>query len=152
MGELDSPEESCADEKRTSEDGEGFKGLKHSLGTMDGAKANVFNSITRPFAVQMGKQHGLAVKKLVERSEESVFEQPPHLGVGKGEELALWEMEIKETQRKKAECNDEKGKVFSCILQKCDDTVIARLESMEKHEAAESDGDVVAKETGGWNW
>ena len=55
MGELDSPDESYKDKKRTYKDEEGFRGLKHSIGTMDGAKASMCNSIARSFAVQMGK-------------------------------------------------------------------------------------------------
>ena len=40
------------------------------------------------------------------------------------------------------ECNDKKEKAFSSVLGMCDDTVITRLESMRKHEAAEEGGDV----------
>ena len=116
--------------------------MKCSIGTMDGAKASMCNSIARSFAVQMGKQCGLAMKKLVERGEETVYNRPPYPDGGKGEEVALWEMEVKTTQRKTEECKDKKGKVFSCILQRCDDTVIARLESVNEYEAAETDGNV----------
>ena len=148
MGELESPEESYGSKKRTSSQEEGFKGynMKYSVGTMDGAKANVYNSITRPFAVQMGKQYGLAMKKLVDKGEETTYKEPPFPKQEKDveEAVAIWKMNVKRVQDRMQEYNDKKEKVFSSILQKCDETVITRLESMKEHEAAEEDGDVAA--------
>ena len=88
MGELDLPEES--NEKK------GFKGQcgKHSVGTMDGARSDVCSSVTRAFEMQIGKQHGLAMKKLVERGEETVYAEGPYRkkkkrGREKGEIITL---------------------------------------------------------------
>ena len=45
---------------------------------MDGAMSNLCNSITQPFVVQIGKQHGLAMKKLVEKGEETDYDEPSY--------------------------------------------------------------------------
>ena len=146
MGEFDSPEEGYRSKKQTSNDEESLKGvnLKYSIGTMDGAKANVYTSITKQFAVQIGQKYGLAMKKLVDRGVETECVQPPYPKGGDDEAVARWRIEEKLMQDKKQECNDKKEKVFSSILGKCDDTVITRLESMKECEAAEEDGDVAA--------
>ena len=79
MGGLDSPEESYRRKKHASKE-ESFKGHypKCSVGTMDGTRSNIHNSITRPFAVQIGKRHGLAMKKLVEKGEETDHDEPSY--------------------------------------------------------------------------
>ena len=127
MGELESSEGSHSDEKRTSKDEEGFKGLRCSIGTMDGAKANVCDSITQPLAVQMGKQCGLAMKKLVEKGVETDHEKPPFPEKGGEEEEAIWKMKVKTQQDDLKEHKNEEEKVFSGILQKCDDRRWNRL-------------------------
>ena len=80
MGELDSSEEGYRSARHTSSKEESFKGsnVKCSVGTMNGTKANVHDSITRQFAVQIGQKHGLARKKLVETGEETIYKEPPH--------------------------------------------------------------------------
>ena len=146
MGESDSPEEGYRSKKQTSNNEESFKGinLKYSIGTMDGAKANVYTSITKQFAVQIGQKYGLAMKKLVDRGVETVYDLPPYPRDGEDEAVARWRVKEKLMQDRIQEYKDKKEKVFSSILGKCDDTVITRLESMKEYEAAEEDGDVAA--------
>ena len=78
MGEGCSPEEGYSSKRQTSSEEESFKGsgMKHSIGTMDGAKANVHDSITQQFAIEMGQKHRLAIKRLIETGEETTFEDP----------------------------------------------------------------------------
>ena len=141
MGESDSPEEGYRSKKQTSNNEESFKGIRCSIGTVDGAKANVHTSITKQFAVQIGQKYGLAMKKLVDRGVETVCDLPPCPEDGKDEAAAGWRVKEKLMQDRAQEHKDKKEKVFSSILGKCDDTVITRLESMKEHEAAEEDGD-----------
>ena len=56
MGELDSPEEGCRGAKHASSKEDSFKesDKRCSVGTMDGAKAKVCDSITRQFGTQIG--------------------------------------------------------------------------------------------------
>ena len=146
MGELDSSEEGYRSKKQTSNNEESFKGnnQKYSIGTMDGAKASIYTSITKQFAVQIGQKYGLAMKKLVDKGVETEYEGPTYPADGKEEAVAKWRIEMKLVQDKKQEYDDKKEKVFSTILGKCDDTVITRLESMSEYDAAEADGDVAA--------
>ena len=91
MGELDSSEEGYRSVRHASSEEESFKGnkAKCSVGTMDVAKANVYNSVTRPFAMQIGQKCGLAMKKLVERGEETVYKEPPYPEKGGEEAVAM---------------------------------------------------------------
>ena len=41
-------------------------------------RSNGHNSVTWPFAVQIGKQCGLAMKKLVEKGEEIDYDEPSY--------------------------------------------------------------------------
>ena len=106
MGGLDSPEESYGRKKHASKE-ESFKGHypKCSVGTMDGARSNVCNSVTWLFAAQIGKQHGLAMKKLVERGEETDCAEPPcpkkkREGDGHEEAVANWKIDMNEHKDK----------------------------------------------------
>ena len=109
---------------------------------MDGAKANVYNSITRPFAVQMGKQYGLAMKKLVDKGEETTYIKPPFPKQEEDveEAVAIWKTNVKRVQDRMQEYNDKKEKVFSSVLQKCDETVIARLDHMKEYDVWGANG------------
>ena len=113
MGELDSSEEGYRSMRHTSSKEESFKGskAKHSVGTMDGAKANVYNSITRPFTMQIGQKHGLAMKKLVERGKETVHKEPPYPERGGGEAVAMWKTKVKREQGKTQVHEDKREKV-----------------------------------------
>ena len=115
--------------RHASSEEESFKGskVKHSVGTMDGAKANVYNSVTRPFAMQIGQKHGLAMKKLVERGEETVCEEPPYPEKGGEEAVAMWKMKVKREQDNAQAHSNKQEKVFSCALGMCDDTVTKLL-------------------------
>ena len=146
MGELDSSEEGYRSVRHASSKEESFKGskVKHFVGTMDGAKANVHNSVTRQFAMQIGQKHGLAMKKLVERGEETVYEEPPYPEKGGEEAVATWKTNVKREQDKTQVCEDKREKTFSSVLGTCDDTVITRLESVKEYQAAEEGGDVAA--------
>ena len=84
------------------------------------------------------------MKKLAEKGVETVCEEPPFPKNGGEEEAAVWKMKVKTQQDKMKECKIKKEKVFSGILQKCDDAVIMRLESMSECKAAEEDGDAAA--------
>ena len=100
--------------------------MKHSVGTMDGAKANVYDGVTRQFAMQIGQ-----------KGEETICEDA----------VATCKMKVKTFKAKKEKdkmkaCFDNKGKVFSSILGKCDDAAITRLENVKEHKAAEEGGDV----------
>mmetsp|Transcript_22958 Transcript_22958/g.34822 ORF Transcript_22958/g.34822 Transcript_22958/m.34822 type:complete len:305 (-) Transcript_22958:80-994(-) len=116
---------------------------------MDGAKSNIYNSITQPFAIQIGKQYGLAMKKLVERGEDTVYKEPPYPrkkkeGDGHEEAVAKWRIDMSEYKDKTKEYNSKKEKVFSSVLVRCDETVISRLENTKEYEVAEANGDVAA--------
>ena len=113
---MDSPEESYGRKKHASKE-ESFKGCypKHSVGTMDGARSNVHNSITWPFAAQIGKQHGLAMKKLVERGEETDCAEPPcpkkkREGDGHEEAVANWKIDMNEHKDKTKNATTRKRK------------------------------------------
>ena len=144
MGGLDSPEESYGRKKHASKE-ESFKGCypKCSVGTMDEARSNVCNSVTRPFAVQIGKQCGLAMKKLVEKGEETDYDEPSYPkkkkeGDGHEEAVAKWKINMSEYADKTKEHNNEKEKAFSTVLgTRCDETVISRLENTKEYEVAE---------------
>ena len=84
------------------------------------------------------------MKKLVERGEETICEEPPCPKEGKEEAVALWKFKLKKQQDKIEECENRKEKAFSSVLGKCDETVITRLESMKEHGTAEEVGDVTA--------
>ena len=101
MGELDSSEEGYRSKKQTSNNEESFKGnnQKYSIGTMDGAKASIYTSITKQFAVQIGQKYGLAMKKLVDKGVETEYEGPTYPADGKEEAVAKWRIEMKLTQR-----------------------------------------------------
>ena len=134
MGEGCSPEEGYSSKRQTSSKEESFKGsgVKHSVGTMDGAKANVCDSVTQQFAMQMGQKHGLAIKKLIETGEETTYEDPSYPTTGGDGAVATWKMKCKR-QQDKAQAHDEKKElVFSSVLGRCDDAVIARLDSMSE--------------------
>ena len=104
---------------------------------MDGARPNVHNSITRSFVVQMGKQCGLAMKKLVEKGEETDYDEPSYPkkkkeGDGHEEAVAKWKINMRECKDKTKECNNEKEKVFSTVLGRCDETVISGLKNAKE--------------------
>ena len=91
MGELDSSEEGYRSVRHTSSEEESFKGSKAKC-------SNVCNSIARQFAMQIGPKHGLAMKKLVERGEETVCKESPYPEKGGEEAVATWKMKVKREQ------------------------------------------------------
>jgi len=149
MGELDSPEESYSKRKAYGNKDDSLRGNTrlYSVGTMDGAKANIYDSITRKLSVQIGNNFGAAMKKLVSTGKETTYIDPPYpddKGDNKESAVAIWKVSVKRMQDKREEYNAKKEKVFYNILSKCDDTVIARLESNDKYADAEEDSDVAA--------
>ena len=148
MGELDSPEESYSKRKAHGNKDDSLRGnvRKYSVGTMDGAKANVYESITRNLSVQIGNNYGAAMKKLVSTGKETTYDDPDYpddKGDRKEAAVAIWKVNVKRMQDKREEYNAKKEKVFYNILSRCDDTVIARLESNDKYAVAEEDSNVV---------
>jgi len=121
MGEGCSPEEGYSSKRQTSSNEESFKGsdVKHSVGTMDGAKANVHDSVTQQFAMQMGQKHGLAMKKLIETGEETTCDDPTCPTTGGDGAVATWKMTCERQQDKAQVCDDKKELVFSGVLGKC---------------------------------
>ena len=71
---------------------------------MDGARSNICNSVTQPFAVQIGKQCQLATKKLVEKGEETDYDEPSYPkkkkeGDGHEEAVAKWKINMSECKQ-----------------------------------------------------
>ena len=81
--------------------------MKHFVGAMIGARANVCNSTTRQFTMQIGQK----------------VEEANH------KERAAAKMKRKKTEDKMKACNDKEERVFSSILGKCNDTGFARLKN-----------------------
>ena len=137
--------------KKASNKEETFKGCKkHSVGTLDGAMSNKCNRITEGLAIQMGKLHGLAMKKSIDKGEETVCERPEHpkrKGEGAQEDfeeaLADWKIDTDFCEEQVKQCADRKEKVFSHASQRCDETVLNRSNSDDDHVKAEGNGDVV---------
>ena len=117
MGELDSPEESYSKRKAHGNKDDSLRGnvRKYSVGTMDGAKANVYESITRNLSVQIGNNYGAAMKKLVSTGKETTYDDPDYpddKGDRKEAAVAIWKVNVKRMQDKREEYNAKKEKVF----------------------------------------
>ena len=121
MGEMDSPEESYSKRKAYGNKDDSLKGdcRKYSVGTMDGAKASIYESITRNLAVKIGLNYGLAMKKLVSTGKETTYSDPPYPDDKEDKKeaaVALWKVNVKRMQDRREEYNEKKEKVFNNIL------------------------------------
>ena len=109
-----------------------------------GVQADMYAIVTKEIGQEMGKTYGHEMRNLVLQLKEASLQIPTLAEKPTRQEELMWSKDYDLYLKKKEKYEEQKSKVFSTILGRCEEAMKNRVEAVRDFERMEEDNDVVA--------